>query len=406
MSPRCPHCGTSFADGARFCTRDGTALTIDAPRSVRPPNAPATTRRGAPGQSARRKSASSTKRGQGRGAPAGGATEASPAARGAAAGRASGAPLAAAPGEVAQPQAHATLAGCTIDDLYRIDRKLGEGGMSFVYLATDLTTGESRAVKVLSPSLSRDQNAVARLGREAELAGRVRHPNVCHIERFGQTADGLVYVVMPYLDGEILADRTYRLRQLSLDDVVAYVTDIAAGLQAAHDHKIVHRDLKPENVMIARGAQGKEYAVVMDFGLAKERRAGPELEKLTASGIVLGTPEFMSPEQLRGKPLDGRSDVYALALMTVEMLTGTLPFTGKTQQELMLARLRNEPTPLRRLRPDLALPASVERVLLKGLVRNPDERYATAPEFAAALQAASRPGTLGNTAQVLKKWFG
>lgn len=278
--------------------------------------------------------------------------------------------------------------------------------MSFVYLATDLSTGELRAVKVLSPSLSSDQNAVARLAREAELAGRVRHPNVCHIERLGRTPDGLVYVVMPFLDGEILADRTYRLRQLPLEEAVPLVVDIAAGLQAAHAHKIVHRDLKPENVMITRGPGEQQRAVVMDFGLAKERRAGPELQKLTATGIVLGTPEFMSPEQLRGKPLDGRSDVYALALITVEMLTGTLPFVGKSQQELMLARLRSEPTPVRRMRPDLALPASVERVLLKGLARNPDERYATAPEFAAALLAASRPGTLGNPAQVLKKWFG
>ncbi len=302
--------------------------------------------------------------------------------------------------------AHATLAGRTIDDRYQIDRKVGEGGMSFVYLATDTMTGERRAMKVLSPSLSRDQNAVARLGREAELAGRVRHPNVCHIEHIGHTLDGLVYVVMPFLDGEILADRTYRLGQIPLDEAVVYVADIAAGLQAAHDQQIVHRDLKPENVMIIRGADGMDHATVMDFGLAKERRAGPELERLTATGIVLGTPEFMSPEQLRGKTLDGRSDVYALALISVEMLTGTLPFVGKSQQELMLARLRNEPTPIRRIRPDLSLPATVERVLLKALSRNPDDRYATAPAFAAAMQAASRPGALGSPAQVLKKWFG
>jgi len=231
--------------------------------------------------------------------------------------------------------------------------------MSFVYLVTDLTSGERRAMKVLSPGLSRDQNAVARLGREAELAGRVRHPNVCHIEHIGHTVDGLVYVVMPFLEGEILADRTYRLGQIPLEETVAYVADIAAGLQAAHDQRIVHRDLKPENVMITRGADGVEHAIVMDFGLAKERRAGPELERLTATGIVLGTPEFMSPEQLRGKTLDRRSDVYALALITVEMLTGTLPFVGKSQQELMLARLRNEPNPIRKIRPDLALPAVV-----------------------------------------------
>jgi serine/threonine protein kinase len=211
---------------------------------------------------------------------------------------------------------------------------------------------------------------------------------------------------MPFVDGEILADRTYRLGQLPLDEVVAYVSEIAAGLQAAHDLAIVHRDLKPENIMITPGPDGTHHAVVMDFGLSKERRAGPELEKLTATGIVLGTPEFMSPEQLRGKPLDGRTDLYSLALMVVEMLTGSLPFTGKTQQELMIARLRHHPTPLRKLRPDLNFSGAVERVLLKALERDPNDRYPTAPDFAAALSAATRPGTLGTTTAALKKWFG
>jgi serine/threonine protein kinase len=282
---------------------------------------------------------------------------------------------------------------------------VGEGGMSFVYLAVDQPTGGRRAIKVLSPTLSREANAMARLRREAELAGRLRHPNVCHIEHMGQTADGLVYVVMPFVDGEILADRTFRLGQLPLAEVVAFVTEIAAGLQAAHDLKIVHRDLKPENVMITRGEDGRDHAVVMDFGLAKARQAGPELHRLTATGIVLGTPEFMSPEQLRGKPLDGRTDEYSLALMTVEMLTGSLPFTGQSQQEIMIARLRSEPTPLRKLRPELDLPAGVERVLLKALQRVPADRYATPPEFAAALTAATKPSARGTTADALKKWF-
>lgn len=302
--------------------------------------------------------------------------------------------------------AHATLSGQTIDNRYLIDRKVGEGGMSFVYLATDMTTGDQRAIKVLSPSLSRDANAMARLRREADLAGRLKHPNVCHIEHLGQTSSGLVYVVMPYVQGEILADRTYRLGQLPLTEVAGYVAEIAAGLQAAHDLRIVHRDLKPENIMITSGPDSRTHAVVMDFGLAKERRAGPELEKLTATGIVLGTPEFMSPEQLRGKPLDGRTDVYSLALMMVEMLTGALPFSGRSQQELMIARLRSDPTPLRKLRPDLDFPSAVERVLQTALERNPEDRFATAPEFAAALTAATRPGAIGSTTAALKKWFG
>src|SRR5262245_31428776 len=127
----------------------------------------------------------------------------------------------------------------------------------------------------------------------------------------------------------------------------------------------------------------------MDFGLAKERKAGTELQKLTATGIILGTPEFMSPEQLRGKPLDPRTDIYSLGLMVYEMLTGKLPFTGRTQQEMMIARLRSEPTPLRKMRPDLDIPESIERVVNKALQRNADDRYQTTLEFADAFAAAA-----------------
>jgi serine/threonine-protein kinase len=282
---------------------------------------------------------------------------------------------------------HVDLLGQVLDGRYQIERKVGEGGMSFVYLATDVATQEHYAIKVLSAALSRDQNAMARLKREASLGMRLAHANVCHIIRLGETQDGLVYVVMPFVKGELLSDRNIRLGSLPLDEVVRFVSDIAAGLHVAHELKIVHRDLKPENVMIRRDADGIERAVVMDFGLAKERRADAELQKLTATGIILGTPEFMSPEQLRGRPLDARTDVYSLSLVTFEMLTGTLPFSGRTQQEMMISRLRNDPAPLRQMRPDLS--EGVERVLLKAMSRDADSRHATAPEFAAALAAAA-----------------
>jgi serine/threonine-protein kinase len=211
---------------------------------------------------------------------------------------------------------------------------------------------------------------------------------------------------MPYVEGEILADRNHRLGMLPLAEVVKFVKDIATGLHVAHELKIVHRDLKPENVMISKGADGAERAVVMDFGLAKERRADAELQKLTATGIILGTPEFMSPEQLRGKPLDPRTDVYSLSLMTFEMLTGKLPFTGRTQQEMMIARLRSEPMTLRQARPELALPERVEQVLLKGMSRDPDDRYASAPEFASALSAAAAGGSAASEGGLMGRLFG
>src|SRR2546423_2458231 len=338
---RCPACGTTYPADARFCPRDGSRLVSRAP-IVGPPS--------------------------GRGA---GASEKAP----------SNTPPrpTEAPARTMRktPLTPANLVGQTLEGRYRMIRKVGEGGMSFVYLANDVATQERFAIKVLSPSLSEDANAMARLRREAALGMRLAHPNVCHIMRLCETEDCLVYVVMPYVEGELLDDRTNRLGQIPLPETVRFVRDMAEGLHVAHQLKIVHRDLKPENVMICRrpDPDGGEYAVVMDFGLAKERRAEGELQKLTATGIILGTPEFMSPEQLRGQTLDPRTDIYSLALMTYEMLTGKLPFQGRTQQEMMIARLRSDPIPLRQMKPELNLPESVEKVISKALSRDPDGRY-------------------------------
>ncbi|MBI2406979.1 MAG: protein kinase [Gemmatimonadetes bacterium] len=357
MSMRCPSCGTQYADDAKFCTRDGTRLIAPPSAAAAPPAVPASASHTTP--------------------------------------RAVTPPIG-----VAKHFDPAALAGQVLEGRYAIIRKLGEGGMSYVYLGEDVATKEQFAIKVLSPSLVKDSNAMARLRREAALGMRLEHPNVCHIVRLGETEDGIVYVVMPFVQGEILSDRNNRKGKLPLAEVVPFVQQIAAGLQVAHDLKIIHRDLKPENIMITKEPDGTERAVVMDFGLAKERKAGAELEKLTATGIILGTPEFMSPEQLRGKPLDPRTDVYSLTLMTYEMLTQKLPFEGKNQQEMMIARLRSEPISIRTRRPDI--PEAVDAVLYKGMARNADDRYQTTVEFANALAAASGAGGGG----LLGKLFG
>jgi serine/threonine-protein kinase len=169
------------------------------------------------------------------------------------------------------------------------------------------------------------------------------------------------------------------------------------GLQHAHELQIIHRDLKPENVMLVpegetKGAP-KYRAVVMDFGLAKERRAGPEVAKLTATGIVLGTPEFMSPEQIRGKPLDGRSDVYALGVLAFELFTGQLPFAGKSAQETMIARLRGAPLRLREVREDL--PSKLEVIIGKALAADPAERHSSMNELGHAFQSVLGTGVIG-----------
>jgi serine/threonine protein kinase len=355
---RCPSCRASYGDDALFCPQDGTRLV---------PVAPATP-------------TSSSTAPRRRTEPPGRADDPSKA-----------------------PPSHAALVGQLLDRRYQVEKKLGEGGMSFVYLGRDIASGERVAIKVLSAALSEDPNAMARLRREAALGMRLAHPNVCHIIRLGESESGLIYVVMPFVEGEILSDLTFKRGALSTDETLGFVRDIAAGLHFAHDLKIVHRDLKPENVMICRRPDGGEYAVVMDFGLAKERRADAELQKLTKTGIVLGTPEFMSPEQLRGKALDARSDVYALALMTYEMLTGKLPFPGRNQQEIMIARLRSEPLPLRELKPEAGFPEAMERVLLKALSRNPDDRYQGVVEFSEALTSAAHGGGIDS---LLGKVFG
>jgi len=278
--------------------------------------------------------------------------------------------------------------------------------MSYVYLARELSSGQEVAIKVLSPKLAADKSSVERLRREAGLAMRLDHPNVCRILRLGESDGGLIYLVMPFLAGELLSDREARGGPMAPDRGIEILRQVCAGLQHAHDVQIVHRDLKPENIMLVPEDGGRERAVVLDFGLAKERRADAELQKLTATGIILGTPEFMSPEQLRGKTLDARTDIYSLALLVYEMLTGKLPFLGRTQQEMMIARLRSDPIPLRRMRSDLPLPEAVERVLNKAMQRAPEARYQTTLEFAEAFAAAAEDGSPPSESRILGKLFG
>jgi len=341
---RCPKCGSVYTDTARFCPKDGTMLVEV---QAKPPSSGSGTAVRQPPNS-----------GKGLGLD-----------------RAS------------------TLSNQMLDARYQVLKKLGEGGMSYVYLAKEISSDETVAIKVLSPRLASDKSSVERLRREAGLAMRLDHPNVCRILRLGESEDGLIYlVVMPFLKGELLSDREVKGGPMNLAAGIEVLRQVCAGLHHAHELQIIHRDLKPENVMLVPDDDddGTDHAVVMDFGLAKERRADPAIAKLTATGIILGTPEFMSPEQIRGKPLDARSDIYALGIVAFEMFTGKLPFQGRNAQEMMIARLRGQPTPIRQLRTDT--PPAVEKALTKALQTNPDDRYTTAVEFAEALSAGESSG--------------
>ena len=279
-----------------------------------------------------------------------------------------------------------------IDDRYRVARRLGEGGMSYVYQGRDQATNTDVAIKVLTPRLAGDPGAVERLKREAMLAERFNHPNVCRILHVGKTGDGMLYLIMPYLRGESLNDSETRRGPYPVDEAVTLLVQVCQGLQHAHELGVIHRDLKPENIMLVPDEKGPGgvRAVVMDFGLAKERRQEPEIAKLTATGIVLGTPEFMSPEQIRGKAIDARSDIYALSTLAFEMFTGQLPFSGRTAQEMMIARLKGKPRLLREVRPDL--PAKLEAALAKGMALDPNERYPSMTAFADALLGTEETG--------------
>jgi serine/threonine-protein kinase len=274
------------------------------------------------------------------------------------------------------------LVGQVIADRYHVLKKLGEGGMGQVYLAEHVKMGRRSAIKVMNPSMVHDPDAVARFNREAANASRITHPNVCAIYDFGETPEGLIYLAMEFVEGEPLTDVLAREGPLPLTRAAGIFLQVADALQAAHDLGIVHRDLKPDNIMLTGGRGGTDIVKVVDFGIAKAVAGGDDSQKVTKTGLVVGTPEFMSPEQLSGDPLDGRSDVYSLALVLFKMLTGALPFTASSAQETMIKRLTDDPATLADARPDLRFPAGLQETLTAALTRSPVDRYQSAAKFA------------------------
>ena len=280
------------------------------------------------------------------------------------------------------------LVGQVVAERYHVVKKLGEGGMGQVYLAEHVKMGRRSAIKVMNPSMTHDPDAVARFNREAANASRITHPNVCAVYDFGETPDGLIYLAMEFIEGEPLTDLIAREGALKVGRAVKIFEQTADALQAAHDLGIVHRDLKPDNIMLAKGRDGSDVVKVVDFGIAKAVGGDEAGQKVTKTGLVVGTPEFMSPEQLSGDKLDGRSDLYSLALVLYRMLTGKLPFEATSVQETMIKRLTDEPTKLALARPDLAFPPRLQGVLDRALARTPNERYQSVSEFAADVAKA------------------
>ncbi len=267
-------------------------------------------------------------------------------------------------------------------DRYRIERLLGAGAMAIVYLAEDLKHGRSVAVKVMGASVS-SHLALQRFSREIQIVAQLQHPHIMPLFDSGNV-DGAPYYVMPVVHGESLRDRLRRDRQLPVDVALRIARDVARALAYAHGQGVIHRDIKPENVLL----EG-DHTLLADFGVAQGIAALGD-EKLTETGIAVGTPVYMSPEQAAGEPeIDARSDIYSLGCVLYEMLVGEPPFSGPTTQA-MLARKLTAPIPTVCDVRD-AVPASVERVITKALARTPADRYRTAHDFAVALDRAESP---------------
>jgi serine/threonine-protein kinase len=264
-----------------------------------------------------------------------------------------------------------------VGDRYRVERELGQGGMAVVFLAEDLKHRRRVALKVLKPELSAALGG-ERFLREIEIAAALQHPHILPLFDSGE-AGGLLWYVMPYAEGESVRQRLAREGQLPLDDALRITDEVGSALQYAHAHGVIHRDVKPENVMLTAG-----QAVVADFGIARALQAAGG-ESLTLTGVVVGTPQYMSPEQSAGGAVDGRSDQYSLACSLYEMLVGQPPFTGPSAQAVM-ARHSLDPVPgVRVVRQ--SVPPHVEAAILRAMAKAPVDRFASIQQFLDALAA-------------------
>ena len=284
-------------------------------------------------------------------------------------------------GTALRPKGADSLVGRVLADRYHILKRIGEGGMGRVYLGEHVKMNRQCAIKVMSPALVNDAESAARFGREASNAARIIHPNVAAVFDYGES-DGVIYLVMEFVDGEPLARVLAREAPLGLDRALDLTSQIAEGLGAAHELGIVHRDLKPDNLLVTRTRAGREIAKVVDFGIAKAMQEGAG-EGLTRTGQVIGTPEFMSPEQLLGDPVGARSDLYALGCILHLMLTASPPFDSPTREQMIKRRLTEDAPHVHEI--DAALPDSVARIVARLLARSPKDRYGSAAEVKDAL---------------------
>ena len=275
--------------------------------------------------------------------------------------------------------------GSVLGQRYRLDRQIGSGSMGVVYAVHDLSRDRPIALKMIDRSHTADATMVARFQREGRIVSDLRHPNIVEVFDVGEI-DGDWVMTMELLDGTNLADAIEATTAYTPESAIPILRGVLDALEIAHARQIVHRDIKPQNIFLARNGGGAATVKVLDFGVAKVVGLNSE-DQLTRSGTILGTPEFMAPEQATGKGADHRSDLYAVACVAYAMLCGRPPFVDNWPMRIVMKQAFEPPVPPSRLRPELARAPEIDRVMARALEKNPEDRYQSAGEMRAAIEA-------------------
>ncbi|HEX8796822.1 MAG TPA: serine/threonine-protein kinase [Polyangiaceae bacterium] len=289
------------------------------------------------------------------------------------------------------------LVGSVLLERVRIDRPIARGGMGKVYYGMQVSMKRPCAIKVLDPRLAGGGDVIdftRRFLLEASTAAKLTHPNVVTIFDYGETADGQCFIAMEYLEGRTLSEELKKNGKLSAERAIHVTRQVARALREAHALGVVHRDMKPGNVFLLKRDDDDDFAKVLDFGLVKETTPN-EAQDQTQVGQIMGSPRYMAPEQVQGKAVDGRTDIYSVGAMFYAMLAGKPPFDKATDLATMMAQVSDAPPPIQTVAPDAVLPPGVEAIVMKCLAKNPDERFASMEELIAALKM--RPGGAATT---------
>jgi hypothetical protein len=296
--------------------------------------------------------------------------------------------------------AHELQPGMIIRNKYQILERIGIGGMGLVYRGRHITFNELCAIKIVNDDIAGNANFLQRFQTEAIVTRKLRHPNAVRVDDFDYTEDGRPFIVMELVEGKNVSEILQSEGPLAVPRAIRIARQVGQAIGVAHKLGIVHRDLKPGNIILTSDEQGQEIAKVLDFGIAKLREAaGADRPEMTMTGMVVGTPLYMSPEQFLGKKaggeIDGRTDIYSLGVVLYQMITAQLPFEAETPYALMLQHLQTAARPPHELKPELHIPEGLSRVILKAMEKSPEHRFQSAAEFVAALDSVTTSATGG-----------